>query len=232
MSIFIDCKNEEIIQVKDKTRIDVSNTFVVGTSLTNIEIQPETDGDFISVFNSDQDKWYLDWAYITDGEKTITVRATDDDGNTSETFTVNAISVADDNLYSNDSQIFAIEGELKRYIPAGRNSFKNIHRESQSRILNYLDRKRIWKTDGTPYTKDQLNMENELQKWSLYEAILTIYTDLTISVGDKFTEKINEYKSLRNAERDRASIRIDKNSDGILDANEIQDLKSFRMIVR
>lgn len=230
--IFLNAQKEEKVQVADKTRIDVSSSFVSGDAITGITILPEVGGTAVSVFNADNEKWYLDWAYATAGEKTITVEATDGNDTVSKEFTIEVISEADDNLYSNDSQIFAIEGELKRYIPAGRNSFKNIHRESQSRILNYLDRKRIWKTDGTPYTKDQLNMENELQKWSLYEAILTIYTDLTISVGDKFTEKINEYKSLRNAERDRASIRIDKNSDGILDANEIQDLKSFRMIVR
>ena len=143
------------------------------------------------------------------------------------------ITEANDNLYSSDEQIFSIESELKRYIPDGKNSFKNIHREAQSRILNYLDRKRIWASNGEPYTKDQVNLNGELSKWSLYEAMFIIYSDLFVSVGDKFAEKINQYKDLRNSERDRASIRIDKDNSGTFDSNEeIQDLKSFRMIRR
>ena len=195
--IFINCKNEEIIQVNDKTRIDVSDSFVSGTAITDIEIQPSADDDFISVFNSDQDLWYLDWAYSSSGEKVISVRATDGTSTITSTFSITCVSEADDNLYSNDSQIFAIELELKRYLPQGKNSYKYLHRESQSRILNYLDRKRIWNSDGDAYTKDQLNITGELQKWSLYETIYMIYTDLFLTVGDKFAEKVNQYKGLK-----------------------------------
>lgn len=231
--IFINCKNEEIIQVNDKTRIDVSDSFVSGTAITDIEIKPSADDDFISVFNSDQDLWYLDWAYASSGDKVISVRATDGTSTITSTFDITAISEADDNLYSNDSQIFAIESELKRYLPEGKNSYKYLHREAQSRILNYLDRKRIWNQDGDAYTKDQLNLSGELQKWSLYETIYMIYTDLFLSVGDKFAEKVNQYKALRNIERDRGAIRIDKDGNGTIDNDEAsQDLKSFRLIKR
>ena len=231
--IFINCVNEEIVQVNDKTRIDVSRSFVSGEELTDIEIRPSASDNFISVFSNDQDKWFLDWAYSTDGEQTITVRATDGSSNVvSQQFTITVVTAAADNLYSNDSQIFAIENELKRYIPAGRNSYNNIHREAQKRILNYLERKRIWKDDGKPYTKDQINLLGELNQWSLYETILIIYTDLFMSGGDKFKEKVKQYSELVQNEKTRASIRIDKNSDDAIDRNEIQDLKSFRMILR
>jgi hypothetical protein len=231
--IFLNCIKEDLVQVNDKTRIDVSKSFVSGANITNITIKPSADDSAISVFNTNQERWYLDWAYLTDGEKTITVEATDGTNTVSQNFTINITSVEDDNLYSNDAQLFAIESELKRYIPQGRNSYINIHREAQSRILNYLDRKRIWQDNGEPYTKTQINLHGELQKWSLYETMLMIYTDLLISVGDKFAEKVNEYKALRNYERDRGAIRIDKNNSGTIDAaSEIQELKSFRLIKR
>lgn len=231
--IFINCVKEDLVQVNDKTRIDVSLSFVSGDGITDIRIKPEASESFISVYNTSQDKWYLDWSYATDGEKIISVEATDGINTVSQDFTISVISEADDNLYSNDSQIFALESELKRYIPLGRNSYKYLHREAQSRILMYLDRKRIWNDDGSAYTKNQLNLDGSLQKWSLYETILMIYTDLLISVGDKFAEKVNQYKELRNYERDRGAIRIDKDNSGQIDANsDIQDLKSYRLIKR
>ena len=231
--IFLSCIRESLVQVNDKTRIDVSKSFVSGSGITAISIKPEASGAFIPVYNSNQAKWYLDWAYATNGTKVITVQATDGVSTVSQNFELEVITEEDDNLYSSDEQIFAIESELKRYIPDGKNSFKNIHREAQSRILNYLDRKRIWASNGEPYTKDQVNLNGELSKWSLYEAMFIIYSDLFVSVGDKFAEKINQYKDLRNSERDRASIRIDKDNSGTFDSNEeIQDLKSFRMIRR
>ena len=232
--IFLDFKSEDIVQVGDKTRLDVSGSFISDNiALTDIEIAPDNT-TYISVFNSgDNDKWFLDWSFSTSGEQVIGVRATDGTNTVNQTYTLNVISEIEDNLYSNDSQIFAIENELKRYIPSGRNSYKNIHREAQSRILNYLDRKRIWNDDGTAYSKDQLNLTGELQKWSLYETLYIIYSDLFISGGDKFAAKLDDYNKLRNIERDRGAIRIDKDSSGVIDSNsEIQDMKTFRMIIR
>lgn len=230
--IFINCIKEPLVQVNDKTRIDVSTSFVSGDGITDITINPDGYGP-ISVFNIDQSKWYLDWAFESDGTKTIEVEATDGVTTVSQSFSIDVVSESGDNLYSNDSQIFTIESELKRYIPEGRNSFKNVHREAQSRILNFLDRKRIWSNDGTPLTKSQINFYDEVSKWSLYETLFIIYTDLFISVGDKFAEKVNQYKELRNYERDRASLRIDKDNSGTINGDsEVQELKSFRLIKR
>jgi hypothetical protein len=230
--IFINCIKEALVQVNDKTRIDVSMSFVSGDGITDITINPDGFGP-ISVFDVDQSKWYLDWAFDIDGTRSIEIEATDGINTIIQTFEIEVISPENDNLFSNDSQIFAIESELKRYIPEGRNSFKNIHREAQSRILNFLDRKRIWNENGEPYTKMQVNLFDELSKWSLYETLFIIYTDLFISVGDKFAEKVNQYKELRNYERERAAIRIDKDGNGTFEPDkEIQELKSFRMIKR
>lgn len=230
--IFINCHNESIVQVNDMTRIDVSRSFVSTAPITDITIKPEASASAVSVFNANQDLWFLDWAYGTSGVKTITVEATDGVSTVSQNFSLVALSKADDNLYSSDSDIFAMETELKKYLPEGRNSYNYVHREAQSRILNYLDRKRIWNNDGTPLGKAQINKTGEIRLWSTYEALYMIYTDLFVSVGDKFAEKVNQYKELRAVERDRASIRIDRDSSGEIDPGEIQDLKSYRMLRR
>jgi hypothetical protein len=232
--IFLNCINEELIQAADKTRIDVSKTFYNGLAPTNILVKPEGTEDFISVFNADQSKWYLDWSYATDGEKTISVQATDGVDTFDKTFTIQVIAEEDDQLYSNDSQIFTLESELKKYIVPGRNSYKNIHREAQRRILDFLDRKRIWNVDGTRLTKDQLNVDKDLERWSLYEALVLIYEDLVVSGGDKFKEKASEYTKQRNYMREAGAIRIDRNKDGEIEPNEgeLQELKSYRLIKR
>lgn len=232
--IFLNCLRETIVQVNDRTRIDVSKSFIANNSpITDIKIEPDSGAGLISVFNTNQDKWFLDWAYTTPGEKTITVEATDGSNTVSQTFKVLALSEEDDFLYSTDEQVFTLESELRKYIPPGRNSYKNIHREAQARILNFLDRKGIWQLNGDPYTKKQVNLKGELSNWSLYEALFIIYTDLFISVGEKFAEKVNQYKELRNIERERSSIRIDRNGNGSIEpSSEAQDLRSVRMIKR
>jgi hypothetical protein len=230
--IFINCIRESIVQVNDKTRIDLSTSFVSEHRITDITINPDGYGE-ISIHGADQSKWFLDWAFSNEGQRPIVVTATDNHSTVSQTFNINVISEEDDNLYLSDSDIFAIESELRRYLPDGRNSFKNIHREAQSRILNFLDRKRIWNTNGEPYTKYQVNLYGELSKWSLYESLFIIYTDLFVSVGDKFSQKVNDYKELRNYERERAAIRIDKDGNGTFEPEkDIQELKSFRLIKR
>lgn len=231
--IFLSCMREELVQVGDKTRIDVSKSFFNGDAITDIRIKPEASESFLSVFNANPAKWYLDWAYSTDGVKNISVEATDGLSTVSQDFQIEIISAADDNLYSSDAQLFSIESELRKYIPQERSSFNHIHREAQQRILAYLDRKRIWKDNGDAYSKDEINITGELAKWSLYEAAYLIYMDLYIQNGDKFREKMNDYKELRNYERDRGAIKVDKDGSGTIENNsEIQDLKSFRLIRR
>lgn len=230
--IFIKCSKDELVQVADKFRIDVSSTFVNGSPITDILIKPEATESFISVFDTNQERWYLDWAYSDDGTKTVEVQATDGVITETESFTIESLTESDDNLYSNDSQLFQIESELKRYLPQGRNSFIYAHRIAQERMLSFLDRKRIYNENGDPLTKDQINLKDDVIKWSLYETCIVIYEDLAVSVGDKFKDKVAYYEKLRNYERERSQLRIDRDSSGAIDSGEIQDMKSFRMIRR
>lgn len=228
MSIFIKSINEAVVQVKDKTRIDVSGIFTQGVTITDVTIKPETSESAISVYNADSSKWYLDWAYSTAGNKTITVTATDGVTPESETYNIEILSKDDDNLYSSDAELYQIESELKKYLPVGKNSYLYAHREAQQRILSYLDRKRIWNEDGSVLNKDQLNL-SDVKRWSIYETLLIIYEDLVVQVGDKFKDKVLKYTELRNIERDRGAVRIDLDSNGTIDSGETLELKSFIM---
>lgn len=230
--MFVKINSEKVLQVEDKTRIDVSKTFVNGDAITDITIKPEDSEAAISVFNADQSRWYLDWAYETDGVKTITVEATDGVTTKIKTESITVLLAVEDNLFSGDADIFSLEPELTKYIRNGRNSFLDVHREAQTRILSYLDRKRIWNTDNTRITKDQIVDLVEVRDWSKYEALAIIYEDLMVSVGDVFKDKADTYKRLRDIERERGSLRVDENKDGIQDNYETYDIKSMRMINR
>lgn len=98
---------ENVLQIEDKTRLDASRSFVTNDgSITDVLIDPESGEGFISIFNSDQDKWYLDWAYETDGIKTITVRVETDAPSTRDrTYSINILSKEDDSLFSSDSDL-------------------------------------------------------------------------------------------------------------------------------
>lgn len=69
MSIFSICDYENEIQLLDKTRFNASKTFAPSGSdiVTTLTIKPGLDGTATSVFNSDQNEWYLDWCFSTFG---------------------------------------------------------------------------------------------------------------------------------------------------------------------
>ena len=230
--IFINAVFDRLVQVNDKVRIDVSNSFYNQDQITDITIQPDPSTSPISVFSDYNDKWFIDWAYSTEGTKLISVSATDGTNTVSQSFEIEIVTIEEDNLYSNDSELFNIETELKRYLPNGKSSFNYAHREAQERILMHLDRRRIWNDDGSALTKTQLKRD-DVFKWSLYETASIIYTDLYVSGGDKFADKAKDYMTLRDYEKERSALRIDRDNSGEIDLNtEIQDTKSFRLIKR
>jgi len=230
--IFIKCINEKLVQVDDKTRIDVSKSFINAGVVSEVEIKPEASENFYSVYNTDQKRWYLDWAYETDGAKVITVRITTDLSVKTVAFNIDIITAVDDYLYSDDSDIFSIESELKNYIPRGRNSFLNKHRAAQEHILSYLDRKNIKNQDGTKILKGQIIDINDVRDWSKYETLKLVYEDLVVSVGDIFKDKANMYRDLALDHATRSLLRLDFDKDTVQEQFESLDMRTFRMTKR
>ena len=112
---------ETTLQVDDKTRLNASKSFVTNNeTITNIEIEPEIGVGFISVFNTNPDKWFLDWAYELDGSKVVSVRVTTNLGDRIKTYDTDVLTKEVDALFSNDNDLYAYEPNLAKYLPLGK----------------------------------------------------------------------------------------------------------------
>jgi len=224
---------ETTVQVDDKTRLDASLTFVTDDeTITNIEIQPESIESFISVFVvDDSDKWFLDWAYEADGQKAVIVRVTTDAGVKEKTYLIDVLTEVDDALFSGDADIYPYEPDLNFHLPKGKNSWLFAHRAAQTKIIAYLDEQRIWKQDGTRFSKLDVFDKEEFKRWSMFQALLIVFESLQSRDNDIFEEKrIGYEKDMREA-RNRASLRLDVDGDGVVDEVPY-NIRSTRFIRR
>ena len=140
---------ESVVQVNDRTRLNAGKTYISPdeAAITLIEIQPAASEAFIDVTSNR----YLDWQYSTDGTAAVVVRVTTgSSGPTTFTKDLSVLSVADDKLFSADSELLPYEPNILDYVREGRNSFLDIHRASQDRILKWLDENRYWNKQGEP----------------------------------------------------------------------------------
>lgn len=227
---------ENVIQVDDKLRIDASLSFSNnGETITDVLIQPEASESFISVYNTNEDKWYLDWAYELDGTKDVVVRVVGDTNTKDKTYQIDVLSEDDDALFSNDADLYGYEPTIKDDLPKGKNSFKFVHRKAQELILDYLNEQRIWKQDGSRYLKQDVvdatdsEVKNQFKRWSTLQTLLIIFESNQVSVDDIFQEKMLHYTRLMNQSKATSALRLDSNNDGEL---EIRDIRSTYMVRR
>ena len=222
--IFPKLRYEKIIQENDKLRLDASQSFATASeTIEDVLIKPEDTESFISVFNTDSKRWYLDWAYDEDELKVVTVRVVTDNGDKEREFSLEVISEENDALLSSDQDLFPYEPNIYRYLPQGKSSFIYAHRAAQSKILAYLDEQRIWKQNSKAYTKEDLvNVEDvefkdQFKMWSTFQTLLIIFESAQVSTNDLFQQKRMEYEKEMRIHRNRASLRLDSNGDGKLD---------------
>lgn len=231
MSVFGIIEAEKILQVNDKTRINVSQSFVSPdeTGISMIEIDPDGSAVYYDVTSNK----YLDWIYQAAGDYTITVRVTSTISNVStSTASISVVTEADDKLFSTDQEIKSQEHDILNYLPKGKSSFKFKHRAAQERILSYLDEKRVWDINGNKLTKDAIVNIEEVSDWSKYMVLMMIFEDLSNAVDDVFFEKSLRYRNLMNEARNRAALRLDVNGDGVIETGEGYNLVSLDMIRR
>jgi hypothetical protein len=213
--IFIQCKLEDLIQVGDKTRLDASDSFKSPdeAAIALIEIEPEASAGFIDVTSTK----YLDWQYESDGEKVVTVRVTTDGLPQDKTFIITSISEADDRLFSNDKDISKLEVDVFRFLRPGRASFLDMHRESQTIIIDDLNQRGITDREGNRLTKDDLFDVKEVREWSKYQTLSLIYKSVQSEVDDVYASKALMYEEMAKTQQTRAYIRLDFNQDGTVD---------------
>ena len=231
---------ETVLQVEDKARLDASLSFATDDeNITDILIEPVAGTGYISVYNGgNKDKWFLDWAYEADGFQDVSVRIDADSGTKTKTYMagINVLTVDEDSLLSNDNDLYPYEPDLKNYIPRGKNSFIYAHRKSQERIIGYLDEQRIWKADGSRYTKQDIidlqgDFKDQFRQWSTFQTLLIIFESVQVSSDDIFQEKKVEYDNLMRQARNRSSLRLDSDGDGVIDEVPY-NIRSTRIVRR
>ncbi len=238
MAIYPALINESIVQASDLTRLDASRTSVTPgeVEISKLEIQPETDTDPMA--DPDAAVWfdvtnqkYLDWEYATDGEKTVTVRVATDGDPVEITRTLLVITEADDNLLSSDEELRTFEHSVQDYLPAGRNTFKNIHRQCQKLIIDHINENGTRDSANALITPAAIVHTQQFRKWATFLALQIIFEGLSNEVDDVFHKKSENYGSLAFKASQLAIISLDLNGDGKDDAdNESVSFGSIRAV--
>lgn len=207
----------ETNQTGELVLLDASSSFANGVDeITQVEIQPITDGDWFDVTDSRT----LSWVYSIEETVTATVRI---NGSDTETFDIEILDPATDFLFSKDSDIFGLEIELKDLIPDGRSSWNFKHREAQKLIIEELNTRGLRDSDDNEITKANIEVSQELNAWSRYLTMSLIYFDYATSQDSVFWEKYLKYKqAATNASNDRKFITLDKDGAG---DTELMDLE-------
>lgn len=229
MAIFPSVEVEGVVQVDDLTRISAVKSLATQdeAAITLVEIEPDTAVGFIDVTGTLAEERTLDWAYATDGDKTVTVRVTTDGAPVSKTATISVITAADDLLLSSDTDLIGHEGDILSWIRDGRNSFIDKHRTARDLILAYLDQQKIWRTDGTRLTAVNLTDVQEFKEWAKFETLVLIFEGLSNAIDDIFAEKARRYSVLRGQARNRAALRLDRDTDGNTDLGHLDVRSGF-----
>lgn len=227
--IFPTLELEQTLQVDDRTRLSAEKSYITPdeNAITLIEIEPEAGSGFIDVTSSR----YLDWQYSTDGSKLVTVRVTTDGSPVTFSRTLPVLSVADDRLFSSDSELLPYEPNLLEWVREGRNSFLDVHRAAQDRILSWLDENRIWDEQGNRLTKEDITDLEEVNDWSKFMTLRLIFEGLSNAVDDIFHEKALRYMEMESKARNRAALRLDRDNDGETDVIKT-DLRSMGLYRR
>lgn len=218
---------ENTLQVNDKTRLNGAKTYLSPdeAAITLVEIEPEAAVGFIDVTNNK----YLDWQYATDGVKVVTLRVTTDGIPTTFSKSIEVVTPENDRLFSSDAELTAHEPNILDYVRAGRNSYLDVHRLAQDRVLSWLDERRIWDSNGNKLTKEAIVNLDEVNDWSKFLTLMFIHEGLSNAVEDVFDLKAQKYKKMMAEARNRAALRLDKDGDSVEDISK-QDMKTFRLI--
>jgi hypothetical protein len=222
VAIFGVLEVESTVQVNDKTRLNASKSFISKDEdpVTLVEIEPEAAAGFIDVTGASSKDWFLDWVYVGASRNvTVSLRIT---AGTVQTFTKTlAVTTAvDDNLFSSDQDLIAYEPDILKWVPQGRASYLNVHREAQARILEWLDEAGLTDRDGNRLTKAALVDVQEVRAWSRDLTLSLIFKGIQNAVDDVFAGKAQHYASEAVKRSDRTRLRLDLNGDDTISRNE------------
>lgn len=209
--IFPHLEIESVLQVGDKTRLDARKSFASSADeIEKIELTPGTGANPVDVTGAR----YLDWQFDSAGSKAIKLEVFAGGGSKEMTLPIQVLAVANDALFSTDSDLTPHEDSILDYVREGRNSFLDKHRAAQRLIIDHLDEKRIWDSEGNRLTKNALIKPEDLKSWSTYLTLSIIFEGISNAVDDIFSIKAAKYKALASQKAGLATVRIDTEGDG------------------
>lgn len=216
MAVFPVLEAESTLQIGDKTRLSGTKSFVSkdNVAVTLVEIEPEAGAGFIPVTGTSYKDWYLDWVYAGATRTVVASLRVTAGGVATTTKSVSLLTAASDYLFSTDADLVAIEPDILKWVPEGRTTFINVHREAQIKILDWLDEAGITNVDGDRLTKDRLRDLDEVRSWSKYMVLSLIFRGIYNSVDDVFVDKAKFYASLAKDKSSRTKLRLDIDGDG------------------
>lgn len=232
MAIFPSLILEPTVQLNDKTRLDATKSFVSKdeAAVTLVRIKPLAAGSFITVTGTSSKDWYLDWQYSAAATNTVTVEITTDGSPTTYSATIDSITSTTDALWASDADLIAYESDIMKWVPAGRNSYLNIHRKAQKLIVDWFAQKRILQDDGTRFVASEISPTNEIKLLSIYWALQLIFEGISNKPDDVFAAKAKYYNGLVLELKNSGQIEADFDGSGTVDTAEKQDMFSVRMI--
>lgn len=150
----------------------------------------------------------------------LTVTCTDGAETEARTITIQVYSVEGDKLFSNDADLRLHEADILKYVPPGRNTFMDVHRRSQEKILKWLDKEGYVDAFEKKFTKAAIVDIDEVKEWSTYISLRLISEGIRTGDEDIWTSKAKSYKGYEVEARNRAVLRLDINQDGTIDLGE------------
>lgn len=237
MAVFGYLETESVVQVGDRTRLSAIKSFAPkgSAAIDIVRIRPEPTAQWVTVsgVGINSKDWFLDWQYDTSGAKTVELEITPlSEPAVTFSKSIQVLTAAEDKLFSSDQDLVAKEADILKWVPAGKNSFLYVHREAQTQILNWLDEIRVHKNDGSKITKNDLPVNDDLKQLSADWALALIFGSISNKPDDAFFQKKNDYLDLVESHKRRGRIVADFNGNSTIEANENQDMRSFRMVRR
>lgn len=138
---------------------------------------------------------------------------------------VKLYSVDGDNLFSSDSDLVSDEPDILKWLPDGKNSFKNVHRRAQEIILSWLDEKGYTDVFYNKLSIDAIVDSAEVTEWSKYLTLSLIFKGIRNAVDDIFGEKAKDYEVLSAKSRNRLVLRLDLDGDGDIDGSSQESVR-------
>jgi hypothetical protein len=219
MAIFPHLETENIVQVGDLTRLSAARSIATPDEepISLIEIRPEENAPWFNV----TEKGFLDWVFADPGDKIAEVRvATGESSFAVVEAGISVLTEAADNLFASDSELTAWEPDVLNYIRPGRASFKDVHREAQTQILDWFDAKGIRDVTGQRLTAAAVVDVKEVKEWAKFLALQIIFEGVSNAVDDVFSRKAEKYSGLASRARNRSELKLDFNGDGQISQSE------------